>query len=136
MPRGIPNRTLDVKTPGAVTDPEDETKARDAELDAAADAAIGDTRDVALPQVAEAAQAPDLKAYIDAQIAKGIAAGMKTIQAAQSGTRPAVELPDQAAVDPKKIKDLTLSKQGYVIPAGYGAAPEHIRAQIQLGQPR
>lgn len=130
-------RNLNVKTPGVSTPGGDAPNAADEAADqAAVEAMANDTSDVEIPAVVDKAP-PDLKAYIDEQIAKGIAAGIKTIKKAQSNpAAPAVELPDQTEVDPKKIKTPVLSKQGYVVPHAYGRAPENIVAQIQLGQAR
>ena len=140
MPAGRPRkyRPLDIRTPGAALAApaiQAAVDQRDAALDASAAAALADTSDVVVAPPASLGAAPDLKAYIDAQIAKGVAAGVKAIRASQSGPVPAVELPDQSQVNPALIKELTLSKQGYVVPRNYGAAPEHIRAQVLLGQP-
>ena len=136
MPKGYPNRELNVKTPGAAPAAADQE--RDAALDAAAEAALSDTSDVAVPaepSPAMPATAPDLKAYIDSQIAAGIAAGMKTMKKAQANpAAPTQELKDQSEIDPHKISTMVLSKQGYVVPVNFGAAPAHIREAIQLGR--
>lgn len=114
-------RAINFRTPGVAP----------IEVEPDIEALVSDTSDVDMPPAVVSSAAPDLKAYIDEQIAKGISAGMKTIKKAQSNpAAPLVELPDQDAVDPHKIKDMVLTKQGYVVPAGYGAAPAHIALQV------
>ena len=120
---GKPERTFNVKTPGAQADPAPETEDID---DLAAD-----TGDVALPIAALPGTAPDLKAYIDEQIKAGVAAGIKSIRKAQEKPgAPSAELPDQTTVDSAKIKSPVLTKQGYVVPINYGAPPPGATAQL------
>ena len=110
-----PRRDLTVKIPGARgTDDEPNPDAE------ALEAAVDDTSDVDVQDEVSVASAPaDMKAYIDAQIAKGIAAGMKSIKKAQSNpAAPHVELPDQSTVDAGAIDKPVLTKQGYVVPHG------------------
>jgi hypothetical protein len=137
---------VQIKTPGlaAATPAADAapTAEQVAAEEAALEAAVADTADLppepgaAAPAAAKLPTTPaDMMAYIDAQIAKGVAAGVREIKRAQLKQSPtAAPIPDQSEVDPKKITDMVLSKQGYVIPHNYGKVPEHIRAQIQLGQ--
>lgn len=129
-----------IKTPGvaAATPPTAEQIAAE---EAALEAAVADTGDLpqepAAPATAAAIPATpaDLKAYIDERIAKGVADGVREIKRSQLKQSPsAAPIPDQSEVDVDKIKDMVLTKQGYVIPRNYGKVPEHIRAQIQLGQ--
>lgn len=140
-------RDLSIRTPGApaeaarpIPTPE-ETAAEEAALEA--EIAAG-ANEPAKPPVDAAPPAGDkqptsmaeLQAYIADEIKKGIAAGIREIKRAQLKQTPAAsaELPDQSEVDPTKIREMTLTKQGYVLPAKYGQVPEHIRTQIQLGQ--
>jgi len=122
------DRVLNVKTPGA------QPPSVDAQAGDDVEALVGDGSDVEVPAADPAvpATAPDLKAYIDAQISAGIAAGIKAIKRAQlhPGAKAHVELPDQSEVDPAKIKQMTLTKQGYVIPLDMGRAPAAIVAQL------
>lgn len=120
-------RELNVKTPGVQPASVDEQAGEDI------DALVGDTSDIALPAVeALPNTAPDLKAYIDKQIAAGIAAGIKAIKRSQlnPGAKAHVELPDQADVDARTITAMTLTKQGYVMPVDFGRAPAAIVAQL------
>lgn len=132
---------VQIKTPGAAAQtPAPNEAAAEAE---ALEAMVASTDDLPAPPAAPAvpeavAGAPaDLKAYIDEQIAKGVAAGMKQIARSQLKASPeSAAVPDQSEVDPRKIRDITLTKQGYVIPHDYGKVPQHIATQIQLGQAR
>lgn len=125
MPRA---KNASVKTPG-VTAPTEPTAEEQA---AALEAAVDDVSDVEVPPPAD--MPPDLKAFIAAEVAKGVAAGMKTLKKAQADPRaPTVVLPDQSEVDATKIDKPVLTKQGYVVPKNHGAAPAHIAQQIALG---
>lgn len=116
MPR---NPSTPVKTPGvqSAARPEgletdmDELEKGAAELDDGAAAA---------PAGATAAQTvtltvDQLQAMISAEVNKVVAA-----QRPPSAPLPEPELPDQSDIDPKAIIRPTLSKQGYVVPEGYG----------------
>lgn len=120
-----PRRVTNVRTPGVPMQPDD-----GAETDA--DALSSDASDFAAPAEPVAANGgttggmpADLKAYIDAQIAAGVAAGLAASGVRKAPGAPAA-LPDQAEIDPTKIKDPVLTKQGYVLPATYGATPAHL----------
>lgn len=120
-------RDFNVKTPGV---PSGELS--EEEQAAAVEAAVDDTSDVELP--APDAMPADLKAYIDAQIAKGVAFQVGQIRKSQLDPKaPQVVLPDQSEVDATKIDKPVLSKQGYVVPHSMGRAPAHIATAIALG---
>lgn len=59
----------------------------------------------------------ELQAMLNQAAAQGAAA---VHRAAAPKANPDAELPDQSEIDPAKIKSPTLSKQGYVVPLGYG----------------
>lgn len=131
-------RNLQIRTPGAPVAPPDDGLG---ETDA--DALAADASEVAIPDApaveaktaepaAQAAMSPaDLMAFIQREVAKGVAEGLA---AAKRASMPAaVELPDQSEVDPAKITSLTLTKQGYVVPLDYGRAPKHLlQHQVQV----
>lgn len=118
MPRGIPKSRI-VRTPGvpAVNQGDSQETDIDALVNDAPD--MGDGGDAV---AAGPALAPDLQAFIQAEIAKGIASGMQAMRVAQSAPRGVTpeELPDQADIDPAAIERPVLTKQGYVMPKGYG----------------
>lgn len=67
---------------------------------------------------------PDLAAIVAAEVAKALRA-----QAHAARPLTEAELPDQSEIDPGKITRPMLSKQGYVVPNGYGMpAAEAARA--------
>ncbi len=101
-------RTFTPKTPGVFPEPKDE-----------------DLGDVMLggdePKTELVMQpAPDIAAMIAAEVRKGIAAAMATNARALVQAQPE-HLPDQRDVDAALITEMTLTKQGYVIPAKYGS---------------
>lgn len=67
------------------------------------------------------------KAELDAALARAVAQGAAMASAPRKP--PAEEaLPDQSELDPAKLKSMTLSKQGWVVPHGLGEpAAEHLK---------
>ncbi len=133
MPKAAEStRNLQVRTPGVSAPVPEDTRPDDGLGETDADALSADASDVAIPEASAAAGASaglpsdmaGLKAYIDAQIASGVAKGLAAERARSVPT--AMVLPDQSEVDPYTIKEMTLTKQGYVVPIGYGAAPQHL----------
>lgn len=150
-----PARDLSVRTPGAPAAPAEapaapveaanptptaeQIAAEEAELEAEIAGASLPIDTAAAKPEASAPAAPgsvaELQAFIAAEVKKGVDAGIKAFRREQLRATPgAAPIPDQSEVDPKKITETVLTKQGYVIPASYGAVPEHIRSKIQLGQ--
>ena len=106
-------RTLSIRTPGVALDLGDDVATSEPEADPIepSPAATGH-----LP--------PDLAAIVAAEVAKALRA-----QAQASRPLTEAELPDQSEIDQTKITRPVLSKQGYVVPAGYGTpAAEAARA--------
>ncbi len=137
MNKPAQSRTLHLKTPGAVASdeaPQADPAALKAQIDAeAADfekslVADGDT--VLSEPPAAPGIAPDLQAIVDAAVAKGVAAAMAAQRRAAAAPKAGTVLPDQADVDPRTIDSMTLTKQGYVIPASLGRIPAHLAAQM------
>jgi hypothetical protein len=124
-------RAVSIKTPG-MPDPAPEGDDRETDADAAMAAAPG-FDDGAKPSAQEAkpakldanAMPPDVQAFIAEAVARGIAQGLAAARGTPVGDTQAAELPDQSEINPKKITVPTLSKQGYVIPIGYGE-PKHL----------
>jgi len=96
----MPPRSANVQVPGEVL----ETPAES--IEPAADEQVSVSKSVLETLLAEVAS---LKAKVGAAPAKRAA--------------PVVDLPDQSEVDPDKIKTAVLTKQGYVVPTGYGSFP-------------
>lgn len=59
----------------------------------------------------------ELQAMLSQAAAQGAAA---VHRAAAPRVNPDADLPDQSEIDPAKITSPTLSRQGYVVPIGYG----------------
>ena len=118
-------RATNVRTPGVATPPEADapvvptTANGETDADALADAA--EDLDGGAPVAAAAGDLPpDLQSMVDAAVAKGVAQALHAQRVATSHPVTAAELPDQSEIDRKTITRPTLSKQGYVIPDGYG----------------
>lgn len=63
------------------------------------------------------------KAQLDALLAR-----VSTLETAQQNpvarrANPEADLPDQDTIDPSKLKSPVLSKQGWVLPSGFGSNP-------------
>lgn len=132
------NRTLKAQTPGAPpVSPASNAPAPNA--DASNTAASVPTPTV-LAQVGQVAPAPILSAEENAGAPKAetetvsipksqLEELMSRINALESRAAPArlanpeTELPDQSQVDPNKITTTVLTKQGWVVPVGYGDNP-------------
>jgi hypothetical protein len=125
-------RAASIKTPGM---PDPVPKGDEGETDAdAAMAGAPDFDDEAKPAKPAKAPAlnanelpPDVQAFIADAVARGIAQGLAAARGTPSAGVSAPELPDQSEIDPKKIDVPTLSKQGYVIPIGYGEPKAPVR---------
>lgn len=108
-------RNLSIRTPGVALDMGgDEVATREPEAD----------QIEPVPAAAAGHLPPDLAAIVAAEVAKAL-------RAQAQATRPLTEaeLPDQSEIDPGKITRPMLSKQGYVVPNGYGMpAAEAARA--------
>lgn len=62
------------------------------------------------------------KASLDALMAR--VAALESVKApASRQAKQTSELPDSSSVDPDKIKTSVLTKQGWVVPTGYGSNP-------------
>lgn len=137
MSKPAATRNLTPRTPGAapattgdLTQDERAALAAQAEDEAAAlEASLlsGETEVTDAPAADAPAAAPvvtqDLASYIQAEIARGVAAAL----AAQRGHAPvgtaAAQLPDQSEVDATEIRSEVLTKQGYVVPVSYPEPP-------------
>lgn len=132
-------RTLAPRTPGVASSPDEPSSAEtdprmpegdpDPEGDERAlDSLVEDQADVQVvsQDPPTTAQPQDIKAYIDQQIAAGVAAALRK-QHAPAQAVPAAELPDQRDVDPDEISRMVLTKQGYVMPTRFGATPKHLQ---------
>ena len=115
-------RTFTPKTPGVFADPE----TFDAEVQQSIDdprASVSDeeARSTFSGKKSELVMqpAPDLAAFIAAEVAKGVAAALATSARAMVQAQPE-HLPDQRDVDPNSISESVLTRQGYVVPAKYG----------------
>ena len=131
-------RTLAVRTPGAPAAEEGErttpTAEQQAEMDREAaeleaqlqGEGAGDVVDAA--PAAPGGVAPDLQAFIQAEIARGVASALAAQRAGQQVGSPAAELPDQSEIDPTTIRTEVLTKQGYVVPVKYpqGHVPQSL----------
>ena len=107
-------RNLSIRTPGVALDLGDEVATREPEAD----------QIEPVPAAAAGHLPPDLAALVAAEVAKAL-------RAKADADRPLTEaeLPDQSEIDPGKITRPMLSKQGYVVPNGYGMpAAEAARA--------
>lgn len=124
MNQPVKSRTLSLKTPGAAAPEVVDTPEARAQLAAeneALEQSLISGGDTVLSDAAptEPAVAPDLKAYIDAQIAQGVAKSLATTKRATTIGTPPAELPDQAEIDAFAITKEVLTKQGYVVPHQY-----------------
>lgn len=98
-----------IKTPGVTTEQTDS----ETNIDSLADASPG-LDDGAVPENVTMTVS-QLQALISAEVSKVISAQ----RPAEINAAPAA-LPDQSEIDVKTITRPTLSKQGYVVPEGYG----------------
>lgn len=96
-------RTFTPKTPGVFPDPESETVESPSE-----------TVELVMQP------APDIAAMIAAEVRKGVAAALAS-QSRATGQAQPEHLPDQSEVRADQITEVTLTKQGYVVPAKYGS---------------
>jgi hypothetical protein len=119
-------RAASIKTPGMPDPvPEGETDA-DAAMAGAPD--FDDEAKPAKPAALNANELPpDVQAFIADAVARGIAQGLAAARGTPSAGVSTPELPDQSEINPKKITVPTLSKQGYVIPIGYGEPKAPVR---------
>jgi hypothetical protein len=119
-------RVASIKTPGMPDPAQDDGQETDAEAAMAAAGGFDDSAPIAKAAKVDAnAMPPDVQAFIASAVARGIADGLAAARGTAVGSAPAAELPDQSEINPSKITVPTLSKQGYVIPIGYGE-PKHL----------
>ena len=127
------SRVSSVKVPGQASAPAaDQASATaaafdpDADEQLIADAAGFDDGAAAAPE------SPVLtltQAQLDAAIAKAISQSRAADRAAAAAAKPEnfeAQLPNESDIDPKTIKAMTLTKQGYVVPDNYGTPANQV----------
>lgn len=111
----VADRVTNVKTPGVIEAPAVETNPE--ELMAATPGfAPGDPSPKGLePGAFVTITAEQLEAVVARSVNSALAA-----RAAAAAPLKEADLPDQSELDPKTLKAMTLSKQGWVVPLSYG----------------